>query len=123
MKDMNKKSVLKVFLSTFLFLLIVSVASCRKDEAISTKEVADVENNQVVANTPKAADLDTISIKCKTLHVSDIGEIKARKFNGTITDQNGKDVPLTEDWLNIIYNAVDLTGFVEQQIIDCIDSM
>lgn len=58
-----------------------------------------------------------------TYHISGFGEIKTRSFNGTVTDSDGNNVPLTDYWKNIVFKAIDLTGFVEQQIMNSVESL
>lgn len=150
MKKTERKSVLKVFLGTFMLLLALFVASCQKED-LTPIGVATNADTDLSTIYPKSADCDTVrfggkykgvkygvvialdrencifsfdgdvTIDGATYHIDGAGESNVRNFKGTISDANDMYVPLTDYWLDIIYNALDLTGFVEQQIVNSLD--
>ncbi len=150
MKRTDNKLVLKVVLGTFMSLLVLSIASCQKEDLTSTVAATNVDSEPTTISA-KSADCDTINfggrykgvkydvvividrdnntflfegdvtIDGSIYHIHGIGDVEVRNFNGSITDANGNAVSLTDYWLDIIYNALDLTGFVEQQIVNSIN--
>lgn len=146
MEQTENKSVLKIVLGTFMLLLALSIASCQKEDAAPTN--ADTDLSTI---SPKSVDCDTVNFKGRykgliydvvividrdnctfsfegdvtidgtTYHIDGKGENKVRNFTGTVTDADGNSISLTDYWLDIIYNAIDLTGFMEQQIVNSLD--
>lgn len=150
MKQTENKSVLKIVLGTFMLLLALSIASCQKEDTAPTV-VASNADTDLSTISPKSVDCDTVNFKGRykgviydvvividrdnctfsfegdvtidgtTYHIDGNGEIKVRNFKGTVTDADGNSIPLTDYWIDIIYNAIDLTGFMEQQIVNSLD--
>lgn len=150
--SISKPSIKMLLTSTLLVLLALATTACHKDESpVSTVEQSFTTDEQDVF-APKSADGDTIHFDgtldgCKyniiividresctftfegdvtttegSFHVSGYGDIKVRNFHGTILDSNGHNVPLTDEWIKIIYKAIDLTGVVEQQVMSSIST-
>ena len=64
-----------------------------------------------------------VEINGNTFHISGEGTIKSRGFNGTITDGNGNNIEINEEWIERIYSIVDRALLMVNILPDIVDTL
>lgn len=58
-----------------------------------------------------------------TFHIHGTGAIKSKTFSGTITDSNGNNVVITDEWVNIIYSIFERQQLAVNIIQNTLDTL